>query len=337
MAAGRRPVPESRPATAAWMTLPAIRLGQRAAAAFVATSIRRNDCIAQLSPRRRSFYLNEVGLFATHAGDLVTALEYLRLSVDDDRATMDMANLAVSLENLADCLGLLGQPSAARDAAAEAVTSAQVDGNRQQIATRRLASGGRLRWPVIRQKPSGCLPPPIRSRSPVRTVTTWSPWTAPGGRRLARTGREGPAQALTEHNAEYCGESGWNDDLASCDRILSRLALAAGDTAAAGKYLTAAARCFRDGDFLVELAVTLADLASYAQSTGIWTPPTGTRPRRSHRRRARTGAAQPPRDRPGPDPRCPGHRRREPGPGESGPGCRRRRAAAGHPAPAGLA
>ena len=325
---------------AAWMTLPAIRLGQRAAAAFVATSIRRNDCIAQLSPRRMSFYLNEVGLFATHAGDLVTALEYLRLSVDDDRATMDMANLAVSLENLADCLGLLGQPSAARDAAAEAVTSAQVDGNRQQICY----SQAYLGWAAALAGDTSEAERLFTAADQIEVAgphgdhlvsldgARWAEW-------LARTGREGPAQALTEHNAEYCRESGWNDDLASCDRILGRLALTAGDTAAAGKYLTAAARCFRDGDFLVELAVTLADLAELRSVNGGYGRRQPARDRGDHyRRRARTGARPSRRpDRPGPDPRCPGHRRREPGPGESGPGCRRSRAAAGHPASAGLA
>lgn len=45
-------------------------------------------------------------------------------------------------------------------------------------------------------------------------------------------------------------------------------ALAAGDAAAAGKHLEAAAACFRDGDFLTDLATVLTDLADYAQATG---------------------------------------------------------------------
>ena len=60
-----------------WMTLPAARLGQRAATAFVATPARRDACATHLAPRRLGFYLNEVGLFAMHAGDLATAREYL--------------------------------------------------------------------------------------------------------------------------------------------------------------------------------------------------------------------------------------------------------------------
>ena len=57
-------------------------------------------------------------------------------------------------------------------------------------------------------------------------------------------------------------------DVARCDRMLGRLALAAGDTAAAGKHLAAAAAVFRDGDYLTELAVTLADLAEHARASG---------------------------------------------------------------------
>ena len=54
-----------------WMTLPAARLGQRAATAFVATPARRDACATQLSSNRLSFYLNSVGLWAMYAGDLV--------------------------------------------------------------------------------------------------------------------------------------------------------------------------------------------------------------------------------------------------------------------------
>ena len=57
---------------AVWQTLPAARLGQRAATAFVATPARCDACAAQLSPRALGFYLNAVGLCAMYAGDLVT-------------------------------------------------------------------------------------------------------------------------------------------------------------------------------------------------------------------------------------------------------------------------
>jgi hypothetical protein len=49
---------------------------------------------------------------------------------------------------------------------------------------------------------------------------------------------------------------------------LGRLALAAGDTATAGRYLTASVEGFRDGDYLTELATTVADLSNYALASG---------------------------------------------------------------------
>jgi hypothetical protein len=91
--------------------------------------------------------------------------------------------------------------------------------------------------------------------------TRWADW-------LARTARPGPARALTDRNADICRRNGWNDDLARCDRMLGRLALAAGDTAAAGEHLTAAAAVFRDGDYLTELADTLPGLADHARAAG---------------------------------------------------------------------
>ena len=137
--------------------------------------------------------------------------------------------------------------------------------------------------------------------------TWWADW-------LARTGRAGPARALTARNADICRENGWNDDLARCDRMLGRLALAAGDTAAAGEHLAAAAGCFRDGDYLTELAVTLADLAGHAQAGR---GPGRRRPvcdRGDHHRRPPRPGARPLRraGRPRPHPRRPGHRRRDP-------------------------
>ena len=91
--------------------------------------------------------------------------------------------------------------------------------------------------------------------------TLWAEW-------LILTGRPGPARALTSRNVEVCREHGRKEDLARCGRLLGRLDLAAGETAAAGEHLAATAGCFRDGDYLIELAVILADQADYAQAAG---------------------------------------------------------------------
>ena len=253
-----------------WKRLPAARLGQRAATAFVATPARRAACTTQLAPRRLGFYLNAVGLSAMNAGDLATAREYLLQAVGQARDAGDMKNLATGLRNLAECLGQLGHTGPARDAAVESLTCAQAIGDRPSTrishvhvgwlaglagdtveAEQRFTAADQIE---VADGPNG------HHLYSTRGIW-WAEW-------LARTGRTGPAQALTSRNTKICRANGWNDDLARCDRMLGRLALAARDTAAAGKHLTAAAADFRDADYLPELADTLADLADHARAAG---------------------------------------------------------------------
>ena len=116
-----------------WKDLPAARLGQRAATAFVATPGRRAACATQLGVRRLSYYVNEVGLFAMNAGDLATAGEYLSLAIRQYRDAGDTDYVARSLLNLAECLGHLGQAGLGRDAAAEALACAETVGDQVDI------------------------------------------------------------------------------------------------------------------------------------------------------------------------------------------------------------
>jgi hypothetical protein len=253
-----------------WMTLPAARLGQRANSAFVATPDRRDACAAQLTPQRHIVHLSDLGFCAMNAGDLLTAREYLLLAVQRFRDVSAAVSLSVCLQNLAECLGHLGQVGPARDAATEALMVAERIGNRAKICH----SHAMLGWLA------GVTGDPARAeeefiaadRNEVADDSEghhlcslrgcqWADW-------LAWTGRTGPAQTLIQYNREICGMNGWNDDAALCDRALGRLALAAGDTVVADERLTAAASCFRDGDYLVQLAVTLPDLAEHARLTG---------------------------------------------------------------------
>src|SRR5579859_3474558 len=115
-----------------WQHLPAARLGQRAAAAFVADPARRAACAAQLTPNDLGFYLNATGFYAMNAGDLAAAVgDYLPAAIRQYRDEKDTPALATALQNLADCLCHLGQAGPAREAAAEALTCAQAAGHRQ--------------------------------------------------------------------------------------------------------------------------------------------------------------------------------------------------------------
>jgi len=258
---GRHPV---------WQTLPAARLGQRANSAFVATAARRDACINRLDSSHMGAYLNNTGLYAMDAGDLALAREYLSMAVRDARDHGQVESLSVRLGNLSNCLAYLGQADLARDAAAEGLACAETLGSRMRICYSRTLLG----WLADLTGEAALAEQQFTAADQMELTDDpdgdhlyadrgirWAEW-------LSRTGRPGSARALTSRNAEICREQGRNDSLAGCDRLLGRLALAAGDTTVAGEHLAAAAAVFRDGDYLIELAFTLADLADHAQTTG---------------------------------------------------------------------
>jgi hypothetical protein len=253
-----------------WVTLPAARLGQRACAAFVATPARRAGCASHLGRSALGFYLNGVGLYAMYAGDLAMAQEYLPESVRHFRDAGDDRNLSVGLQILAECFAHLGQTGPAQDAAAEAVICSVLIGNRLQICSSYAQAGwvaGLTGYAAEAEQHFAAADQIEFADNPdgnhlysLRGIH-WAEW-------LARTGRPGHARMLAARNAEISREHGDYADLARCDRLLGRLGLAIGDAAASGGHLAAAAACFRDGDYLIELAVTLTDLADHAQATG---------------------------------------------------------------------
>jgi tetratricopeptide (TPR) repeat protein len=252
----------------AWLTLPALRLGQRATTAFVATPARRAACAASLSPDRVAFYLNEAGLFAKNAGDLATAREYLSVSLGHARAADNKRQVTIRLQNLTDCLTQSGQTGSARAAAAESLTAAETSRDWPNVRYSRAYLG----WVAALVGDAAEAERQFTAADRIEVTDTgghlislrgiqWAEW-------LARTERPVPARALTVQNAEICRLEDWNVDLARCDRVMGHLALAAEDTAAAGEYLEAAAACFRDGGYLIELVITLVNLADHARAIG---------------------------------------------------------------------
>jgi len=254
----------------AWLTLPAARLGQRANSTFVATAARRVACAAELTPGRQRFHLANVGLYATNAGDLVSAQEYLSTASFGYRSAGEAPGLSISLQNLAECLGHLGELSPAREAAAEAFICSSRADDRMRVRHLRATLGwlagvsgdiaeAEEHFTVADQ--IAVTDDPAGRHVYALSGSMWADW-------LARTGRTGPAQILTERNRGICETNGWNENMARCDRLLGRLALTAGDTETAGERLAMATECFRDGDFLIELAMTLVDLAEHARLAG---------------------------------------------------------------------
>jgi tetratricopeptide (TPR) repeat protein len=251
-----------------WLSLPAARLGQRTATAFVATPARREACATHLGPRRHASYLNDAGLFAMDAGDLATARHCLTLALHHQRDGGDMLGLAFALQDLADCLGRLGQVGPARESAAEALSCAETANHWSEVCNSHayLGSLAALAGDTTAAENHFTTADQIHLTDEGEHLYSyrgaqWAQW-------LARSGRVRPAREVTRRNADICRENGWNASLARCDQILGDLALAAGDTADAGKHLTAAVAVFRDGDYLTDLAEALTSLAACARAAG---------------------------------------------------------------------
>jgi tetratricopeptide (TPR) repeat protein len=254
----------------AWHHLPAARLGQRAASAFVGTPTRRQACADRITPRIMGFYLNEVGLCALYGGDLVAGREYLGAALSHDRDVDDPTNLAVDLRNLTDCLCRLGEVEAAlqtaEQAAAAAVRAYHREGIRNSAAYRGWAL--MLAGDTPAAEEAFLAADRIEQADDPSSPHLYSLRGTQWGEFLARTGRVDPARRLTDRNYDISTRYGWNTDAAMCDRLLGRLDLAAGNPTGAEKRLSAAVATFRAGDYLVDMAETLPLIAESARVTG---------------------------------------------------------------------
>jgi tetratricopeptide (TPR) repeat protein len=251
-----------------WLNLPAARLGQRTASAFVATPDRRHACADRLGQRRLGFYLSTVGLFASYGGDLMTAREFLNASVAHDRDADDALNLAIALQNLTECLGHLGDIDAALKAAKQATATADRTDDRTEIKKRTSFLG----WVLTLAGDTPAAEEQFRTADRMQRADEdnhlYSILGDQWGEFLTRTGRTGPARTLTDRNRAMNVRHGWSAGVARCDRLLGSLDLAAGDPGAAREKVAAAAAVFRDGDFLVMLAETLPVLGECARAAG---------------------------------------------------------------------
>jgi hypothetical protein len=250
--------------------LPAAWLGQRAAAAFVVTADRRAACVSQLNASHLGYYANQVGLYAMYAGDLAAAKEYQSLAIRQYRDDGDMVNLGINLRNLAECLGYLGQAGPGRNATTEALACDETLGKRgsTEVSLSHLGKLATLAGDTAEAERRFLAADQVQVRESHDGIHLYSLrgiWWADF---LVLTGRHDPARALTLRNDSIAKEYGWTEDVARCGRILGGLALADGDTDAAGEHLTAAAAVFRAGDYLTELAATLPYLAEHARVTG---------------------------------------------------------------------
>jgi len=251
---------------AVWTWLPAARMGQRCALAFVGTPARRATCEQELGLRRLTFHLNDFGVSASRAGDMMIAAEYLRDAADCDRAIGDYVYLGSGLCNLVENLMLQGLTEDARDVAREAVAASKgVDDNYLALLVRayqgwvcdaagEVAAAERLFLDADR------LQYDTHEKHLVSNIgTLWAQF-------LLRTRRLAAARRLSEACLSVAGKEEWNEDVARAEWALGRCDLVEGLPDTAGQRFKAAATVFRDGDYLCDLAGTLVDLAEQQRS-----------------------------------------------------------------------
>lgn len=249
-----------------WKHLPSARLGQRAGSAFVATAVRRSACIARLSLNDQACYLNISGLYAMYSGDVIAAVEYFTEAVSSYRAEDATRNLTIALYNLAICHGLSGNIHLGQKAALESLAYGGSDPQRRPYIQACLGWLAGLRGDSATAEArfiDADEAQLYRNGQHLHLLRgiQWADW-------LLTTGRLGAAKALTQRNRETSETNAWNAELARCDRVLACVALSLGDTATAGRLLSAAAVCFREGDYLTDLALTLFHLAEHARLIG---------------------------------------------------------------------
>ena len=264
-----------------WKHLPAARLGQRTATAFVATPARRDACATHLAPNGLTWYLNETGLHAKNAGDPATARDYLTLAARYGRDTGDMRNLAISLLNLAGCLGRLGLGDQARQAAEEALTIAEEARDRDKAWRSRACLG----WLAGLAGDAAAAEDHFTSADQIFLTESgqhlysfegalWAQW-------LARTGRDGPAQDLTSRNVSICRRNGWNEDLARCYQILGGRAQPPGTPAPPERTWPPPSRASATGTTSPNSPRPSPAWPPAPRRPATWTPRNATWPKRS--------------------------------------------------------
>jgi hypothetical protein len=254
----------------AWQKIPAARLGQRAAMAFIATPYKRAECKRWLGCLGLSHYLSDAGMLATFAGDLQTGQKYLEEMVNEDRLANDSAALVRALCDLAACIGRLGQPQTALPYATEALGLVQPMDDATLLADVNAVLG----WLSYQsgdtlQAEQFFIAANIAEYGDSDDILPHSQIGLWWAEFLARTERAGSASKLVAANLAISRRHLSNDDVARCRVLLARLASRRRvNSGNAEVQLESAMNIFRDGDYLYELADVMVAAADRNRKTG---------------------------------------------------------------------
>jgi tetratricopeptide (TPR) repeat protein len=253
-----------------WARIPAARLGERCAMAFVGTESRRRACREQLSAEHLARYINHAGLYGMLAGDMTAAESFLEAALEEDNPESGKPQIrSIAFQRLSGCFYYQGHAAKALEAAEQAVELADVRDDYTDYTTllrnTLTTLGAALDLAGESARADRCF---IKADRLEYGGHLYSLGGTLWGELLLRTGRMAAARQLTEANREICEANRWNHGIARCDRLLARCDLAEGSLSSAERRLDSAAVTFDDGDFLIELAMTLPDIAEHRRLIG---------------------------------------------------------------------
>ncbi|MBM3814420.1 MAG: hypothetical protein FJW20_22580 [Acidimicrobiia bacterium] len=242
-----------------FISLPAPHWGMEVALNFVRDADRRSSLASRISTRGLGFYLNEVGLFANHAGEPETALVWYRESVALYRREEDERNLSIGLQNLGDTESRLGLLPKACGSFQEALELARkVKGEREECnSLAYLGYATSLRGEVAEAESHFRAANAIENRIDPDGDDLYSLHGVQWAEHLMRIGASEEAARLTEANRKICEENQWQNDVARCDWMLGWVENARGRPEPALEHLGRAKETFTTGHMIHELARAL--------------------------------------------------------------------------------
>lgn len=246
--------------------LPAPREGAACALGFVRDASRQRACEEKLSPRRLSFYLNDVGLYSMNHGDYQGALESYRQSGALYQAAFDSKSISIVLHNQSELHWYLGEWGQAANAATKALEFAENAAESISIKIAfafhgaALAACGQVRQAAEFFAQANALEKqhdPDGDELYSLCGVQWSEL-------LMRSGQATLAERRTRANLNICQHGKWNNDIAWCNWLLAACALVQGRIEDAAEPLAEAERILQRAQMVYWLAkvhLTAGELA----------------------------------------------------------------------------
>ena len=239
-----------------FLSMPAFAEGLRCAMGFVANESRRQQCEEKLSRTRLSFYLNEVGLFASQSGHYELAATFYADSNAMYREMGVAGSLNIGLQNQADLSIFLGQLADSADSTAEATSLALELRDEAEIFIGYAYCGSvaALSAQVGAAARDFAIANALGKKNDADGAELYSGRGVRWAEMLLRTGHPALAARRTTANLRICEAEGWYQDVARCHQVLAACALAKGKPDEAEAQLRQSEPVFQRGQMLYDLA-----------------------------------------------------------------------------------